>query len=106
MNTKTLNYQPWLQAIITVAQHYRMQPAEEQIRLQLDWNKYTNIDDMLSIITRQVGLNVRKADFTTDVLNPWRLPVVVEFNNGQVAVIEKVDNEGNASLQLSGDQGL
>ncbi|WP_314338689.1 type I secretion system permease/ATPase [Acinetobacter guillouiae] len=106
MNTKTLNYQPWLQAIITVAQHYRMQPAEEQIRLQLDWNKYTNIDDMLSIITRQVGLNVRKADFSTDVLNPWRLPVVVEFNNGQVAVIEKVDNEGNASLQLSGDQGL
>ncbi|MDI1225588.1 MULTISPECIES: type I secretion system permease/ATPase [Acinetobacter] len=106
MNTKTLNYQPWLQAIVTVAQHYRMQPAEEQIRLQLDWNKYTNIDDMLSIITRQVGLNVRKADFSTDVLNPWRLPVVVEFNNGQVAVIEKVDNEGNASLQLSGDQGL
>lgn len=106
MNTKTLNYQPWLQAIITVAQHYRMQPAEEQIRLHLDWNKYTNIDDMLSIITRQVGLNVRKADFSTDVLNPWRLPVVVEFNNGQVAVIEKVDNEGNASLQLSGDQGL
>lgn len=106
MNTKTLNYQPWLQAIITVAQHYRMQPAEEQIRLQLDWNKYTNIDDMLSIITRQVGLNVRKADFSTDVLNPWRMPVVVEFNNGQVAVIEKVDNEGNASLQLSGDQGL
>lgn len=106
MNTKTLNYQPWLQAIITVAQHYRMQPAEEQIRLQLDWNKYTNIDDMMSIITRQVGLNVRKADFSTDVLNPWRLPVVVEFNNGQVAVIEKVDNEGNASLQLSGDQGL
>ena len=105
MNQK-LNYQPWLQAIITVAQHYRIQPSEEQVRLQLDWNKYTDIDDMLAIITRQVGLNVRKADFTTDVLNPWRLPVVVEFNDGQVAVIEKVDNSGNASLQLSGDQGL
>lgn len=105
MNQK-INYQPWLQAIITVAQHYRVQPSEEQIRLQLDWNKYSDIDDMLAIITRQVGLNVRKADFTTDVLNPWRLPVVVEFNDGQVAVIEKVDNAGNASLQLSGDQGL
>lgn len=105
MNQK-INYQPWLQAIITVAQHYRVQPSEEQIRLQLDWNKYSDIDDMLAIITRQVGLNVRKADFTTDVLNPWRLPVVVEFNDGQVAVIEKVDSAGNASLQLSGDQGL
>ena len=57
-------------------------------------------------MTRQMGLNVRKADFTVDALNPWRLPVVVEFNDGQVAVIEKVDLQGNASLQLSGDQGL
>ncbi|OTG63844.1 type I secretion system permease/ATPase [Acinetobacter silvestris] len=103
---KTLNYQPWLQAIFTVAQHYRLQPSEEQIRLQLDWNKYQNVDDLLLIITRQVGLNVRKGDFTTDALNPWRLPVVIEFNDGQIAVIEKVDNQGNASLQLSGDQGL
>ncbi len=103
---KTLDYQPWLQALITVAQHYRIQPSEEQIRLQLDWNKYQNVDDLLAIMTRQMGLNVRKADFTVDALNPWRLPVVVEFNDGQVAVIEKVDLQGNASLQLSGDQGL
>jgi ATP-binding cassette subfamily C protein LapB len=61
---------------------------------------------MLALITRQVGLNIRQADFSTDVLNPWRLPVVVELNDGQVAVIEKVDAAGNVSLQLSGDQGL
>lgn len=103
---KTLDYQPWLQAIFTVAQHYRLQPSEEQIRLQLDWNQYQNIDDLLAIITRQVGLKVRKGSFSADVLNPWRLPVIIEFNDGQVAVIEKVDRAGNASLQLSGDQGL
>ena len=103
---KTLDYQPWLQAIFTVAQHYRLQPSEEQIRLQLDWNQYQNIDDLLAIITRQVGLKVRKGSFSADVLNPWRLPVIIEFNDGQIAVIEKVDSAGNASLQLSGDQGL
>lgn len=102
----TLNYQPWLQAILTVAQHYRIQPSEEQIRLQLDWNKYQNIEDLLQIVTKQLGLNYRRAEFSTDVLNPWRLPVVIEFQDGQVAVIEKVDQQGNASLQLSGDQGL
>ena len=103
---KTLDYQPWLQAIFAVAQHYRLQPSEEQIRLQLDWNQYQNIDDLLAIITRQVGLKVRKGSFSADVLNPWRLPVIIEFNDGQIAVIEKVDRAGNASLQLSGDQGL
>ena len=105
MNT-SLNYEPWLQAIITIAQHYRIQPSEEQIRLQLEWNKFQSVDDLLAIITRQIGLNVRTADFTKDALNPWRLPLVIELANGQVGVIEKVDSQGNASLQLSGDQGL
>ena len=46
----------------------------------------------------------RKSAFSTDLINPWRLPVVVEFHDGQVGVVEKVDAEGNANIQLSGDQ--
>jgi len=105
MNNKN-NYQPWLQAVLTIAKHYRIEPSEERIRLQLDWNPNQNIDDILALITRQVGMSMRKSAFTQDLINPWRLPVVVEFHDGQVGVIEKVDAEGNANIQLSGDQGL
>lgn len=105
MNNKN-NYQPWLQAVLTIAKHYRIEPSEERIRLQLDWNSNQNVDDIMTLITRQVGMSLRKSTFSKDLINPWRLPVVVEFNDGQVGVVEKVDAEGNANVQLSGDQGL
>lgn len=60
----------------------------------------------MALITRQVGMSWRKSAFSADLINPWRLPVVVEFHDGQVDVVEKVDAEGNANIQLSGDQGL
>ncbi|WP_343580233.1 type I secretion system permease/ATPase [Acinetobacter sp.] len=105
MNTK-INYQPWLQAILTIAKHYRIEPSEERIRLQLDWNQNQNLDEVLVLISRQIGLNLRKVAFTNEVINPWRLPVLVELADGQVGVIDKADGTGHVSIQLSGDQGL
>jgi len=105
MSTK-INYQPWLQAVLSIAKHYRIEPSAERICLQLDWNPNQNIDDILNLIARQVGLSLRKTDFSAEVINPWRLPVLVEFQDGQVGVIDKVDAEGNLSIQFSGDQGL
>lgn len=105
MSTK-INYQPWLQAVLSIAKHYRIEPSAERIRLQLDWNPNQNIDDILNLIARQVGLSLRKTDFSAEVINPWRLPILVEFQDGQVGVIDKVDAEGNLSIQFSGDQGL
>ncbi len=91
---------------MTVARHYRIETSEERIRLQLDWNQIQTLDEVLLLMTRQVGLSLRKSKFTPDILNPWRLPVLVEFQNGQVGVIDKADTAGNVSIQLSGDQGL
>ena len=105
MMTK-INYQPWLQAVLMIAKHYRIEPSEERVRLQLDWNQNQNLDEILLLMCRQVGLHLRKVKFSDDVVNPWRLPVIVELNDGQVGVIDKADTEGNVSVQLSGDHGL
>jgi ATP-binding cassette subfamily C protein LapB len=32
----TINYQPWLQGVLNIAQHYCIEPSEERIHLQLD----------------------------------------------------------------------
>lgn len=106
MSTTIINYQPWLQAVLNIARHYRIEPSEERIRLQLDWNQHHDIDDMLKIVSRQMGLNVRKNKFERSLLNPWRLPLLAEFDSGDVGVIERIDTQGNVSIQLSGDEGL
>ncbi|MFU8928294.1 type I secretion system permease/ATPase [Acinetobacter puyangensis] len=104
--TPSFNYQPWLQAIVTIAKHYRIEPSEERIRLQLDWNKNQSVDDVMLLMCRQIGLSFRKVAYTKDVLNPWRLPVIVEFQDGQVGVIDKADTSGNISIQFAGEHGL
>jgi ATP-binding cassette, subfamily C, bacterial LapB len=104
--SQKVNYLPWLQAVLTIAKHYRIEPSEERIRLQLEWNPNQSTDDVIHLISRQVGMSLRKSTFSADMLNPWRLPLMVEFSNGQVGIIDKLDAEGNASVQFSGDQGL
>ena len=105
MNNK-INEQPWLQGVLSIAKHYRIECSAEKIRLELNWNQNQSIDDVLAIITRQVGLSIRKVNFEPEILNPWRLPILVGFKDGQVGVIDKADNSGKISIQLSGDQGL
>ena len=75
----SINYQPWLQAVLSIAKHYRIEPSEERIRLQLDWNTNQTVDDVLAVMTRQIGLSIRKSAFSKDLLNPWRLPILVEI---------------------------
>lgn len=104
--TQTINYQPWLQAVQNIAKHYRIEASEERIRLQLDWNQHGNLEELINVMAKQIGLSVRKNKYDVNLLNPWRLPVMIEFNSGEVGVVERIDADGNASVQLSGDEGL
>ena len=99
-------YQPWLQAVLTIAKHYRIEASEERLRLQLDWNPNPSSDELVTLMGRQIGLQVRASAFSPEILNPWRLPVLIAMHDGQVGVLDKLDAAGNASVQFSGDQGL
>lgn len=104
--SKTINYQPWLEAVLTIAKHYRIEPSEERLRLQLNWNANQSVDTILTVISRQMGMSLRKVEFSEDILNPWRLPLLIEMLDGQVGVLNKLDAYGNVNIQFSGDQGL
>lgn len=104
--SKTMNYQPWLQAVLAIAKHYRIEPSEERLRLQLDWSANQSIDDILILVSRQIGMSLRKTEFSEDILNPWRLPLLIQMQDGQVGVLNQLDVNGNANIQFSGDQGL
>ena len=104
--SNVINYQPWLQAILVIAKQYLLEPSEERIRLQLDWAQHQTVEDVLSLTTRQIGLHYRKCGLSLNEICPWHLPVLIEMQDGQVGVLDKIDANGNLSVQLSGDQGL
>ncbi|EHU1664058.1 type I secretion system permease/ATPase, partial [Acinetobacter baumannii] len=81
-------------------------PSEEKLRLQFDWNQNQTIDEILTLAARQIGMNYRKAKLDLCEISPWHLPVIIEMKDGQVGVLDKIDANQNLSVQFSGDQGL
>ncbi|WIE49833.1 type I secretion system permease/ATPase [Pseudomonas sp. GM17] len=99
-------YQPWLEAMLNIAKHYRMGVSEESIRVSLAWEHGNAPNVVLQRMAAQMGLILRFEAFSDAALDPWRLPLAVELNDGQVAIIDKADTTGNVSVLKSGEQGL
>lgn len=97
----------WLDALLTVARHYRVESSAERVRVEMDWlANDVALDGLIDHMARELGLASAFARFQPNLLDPWRLPLVVDLDGGQVAVIERIGDQGQVSARLSGDQGL
>ncbi|WP_449557028.1 type I secretion system permease/ATPase [Huaxiibacter chinensis] len=105
MNTHP-QYESWLQAMLLVAKHYRLDFSQENVRVTLAHQNQSPRQQVLEEMARQLGLGVREAQPDAALIDPWRLPLIAEFTGGQIAVITRMDSEKNVSLQFSGDGGL
>lgn len=97
---------PWLDAMLQVARHYRLETSVERVRVMLDWQAGQPADAQLKHMARDMGMSLCFEKLDKGVLDPWRLPVMAEFDNGQVGVIESVDNGQFVGVRLSGEQGV
>ena len=103
---KQLHYEPWLQAMFTIAKHYRLDFSPEQVRVTISHESDSPTPLVLEDMARQLGLGLRQVAADASLLDPWRMPLLAEFTGGQIAVLNRMDKEGNVSLQFSGDDGL
>ena len=103
---RTEDYNHWIEATITVAKSYRLEVSKENISLTSRWLKDEPLSDVLRGIARQAGLSVSVIKFTAKELSVWRLPLVVQFHDGQIAVIETIDQDKKIGIIYSGDGGV
>jgi ATP-binding cassette subfamily C protein LapB len=96
----------WLEAIISVAQHYRLSCSAENIRLASIETGNLSLEDIVRRMARMAGLSIRFSQLTDVGLTAWRLPIVVQFDDGQLGVVETLDRKGNAGVRFTGDAGL
>lgn len=102
----TENAQQWLKVILVIAKHYRKNISEERLRLDLSWMKSTTTEEVIHYFTQQVGLNYKQYPFAMKYLDPWHLPLVLEFKQGQIAVLQQMSADGQATLQFAVEDGL
>ena len=94
--------QSWLWAVRRIATHYRIAVSPEQMRLDLAWSGNRN---QLRRLARSAGLLVEQSDAGADGLTAMRLPLLAQFKDGQIGVIEAKSEDGY-SIAFSDDQGL
>lgn len=104
--TATQMYEGWIEAMLMVAKYYRLEYSQENVRLTAAWGHEKPIGEVLRSIARQLGMTLKTSQLKTRELTPWRLPLVVQFQDGQVGVVETIDNTGNLGVIYSGDQGV
>lgn len=98
----------WLAALRHVATHYRLPLSIQSAALASAWDLEPDQRERIHNLARGVGLRIRFADAPdfASVITSWRLPLIVERRDGQVAVVTAISADGEASLAFSGDKGL
>ncbi len=99
------DYGPWLEAVLTIARHYRLDVSPESIRIASQ-QPDARLEDVVRHMARQAGLSVKFAGFDRRSLSRWRAPLIVQLRDGQVGVVESVGADGELGIVFSGDQGL
>ncbi|MBL4919374.1 type I secretion system permease/ATPase [Tabrizicola sp. DMG-N-6] len=93
----------WQAAVMQVAAHYRIALSPEQLRLELAW---AGDGDALRRLARRAGLAIEAITPAKGRIATLNLPLVAEFDDGSVAVIESVGADGRFSVSLAGEAGL
>ena len=99
------DYSPWLEAVLKVARHYRLDVSPESVRLA-SVHSEGRVEEVVRHMARQAGLSVKFAVFDNKSLSRWRTPLVVQLRDGQVGVLESIGETGELGICFSGDQGL
>lgn len=88
----------WAQAISHVAGHYRVVCSPGTIQANAPWFKDKGTIPALTQLSRQAGLSFHMLSAPEKAIAQWRLPVVVDLKNGQLAVIEHFDGEDTVDI--------
>mgnify|MGYP006171792399 CR=1 FL=1 len=96
----------WITAVLMISRHYRLECSEQNIRQAVHWYTDSEQHNLVRQIARQAGLAVRFGKLTKQDLSPWRLPLVLQLQDGQLVVAQAVKANGDISICPIAEQGL
>lgn len=96
----------WVSAVLMLCRHYRLDCSEENIRLAAEWHEGADQQSLIRQLARQAGLAARFSKLSKSDLSPWRLPLLVQLQDGQLAVAQSVDSNGDVTICMVAEQGL
>lgn len=93
----------WVQAVARIAKSYDLPVSVETLQSVMVWDEQVESADKLRVLARHARLTCEAPKPADWKISPWRLPVLVELQDGTVAVIESLGANGELSLLLAGE---
>lgn len=97
---------PWVAALAHLARRYQLDYSAGTLEAAARWQQDKTLDEALSNLSRLAGLRGGILAGEHGDLSLWRLPLVVQFTDGQVGIIESYDGEDSVGVRLMRDNAL
>lgn len=81
----------WSNAIAFIANHYRQSFSPGTLHAAAEWATQKTLPEALRHLARHAGLNCQILSAADQKMSAWRLPLVIQLRDGQIAVVESVD---------------
>lgn len=101
------HYNDWLALLILIARFYRIDGSAERVRTEAEW-RHTQMKEeaLVEMMARHLGLCAIFDRFDNGLLDPWRLPMIVDFGERGLGVIEAISTDGEVEVRFSGETPL
>ncbi|MBK4714465.1 MULTISPECIES: type I secretion system permease/ATPase [Tenebrionibacter/Tenebrionicola group] len=96
----------WLRAVAHIARHYRIGYSAGNLEAAANWQLNKPLPVVLKNLARQAGLKARILNQGVEDISRWRLPLVIQLDDGQIGVVKSHDNDGNVAVSLVDDDDL
>ncbi len=100
------NADAWLEALERVAKHYRIPVSLQATKLAAVADINTDAKAKIRAMARHMGLGVRLVTPAEISLSTWHLPFILILRDSQLAVVHTLSSDGQASVWLTGEEGL
>ncbi|MBO1026966.1 type I secretion system permease/ATPase [Ochrobactrum sp. SD129] len=100
------NADAWLEALERVAKHYRIPVSLQATKLAAVADINTDAKAKIRAMARHMGLGVRLVTPAAISLSTWHLPFILILRDSQLAVVHTLSSDGQASVWLTGEEGL
>lgn len=88
----------WARAMSYIAAHYRIACSPGALQASAPWFKDKAMPQALTQLARQAGLSFQPLTPTGQSLSRWRLPVVIQLQDGELVLVEQFDGDNQLDV--------
>lgn len=98
--------QRWVDALLMVANHYRLSVSPQSIQQASSWLTSSDRKQRLQDLGRRSGLNLKFVSVEEAVYSTWLLPIIVETESGEVGIIRSLSKSNEVGVVFVGGAGI